>query len=68
MLVCVLKLSHEHDKQCVLMKSVCANVSRDLFLLILSIVSPVSVVVAVRDSQFEVCHGVEAVEFTESRL
>lgn len=41
MLVCALKLSYEHDKaeQFVSMESVCAKVSRDLFLLILSIVS-----------------------------
>lgn len=52
MLVCVLKLfpRTRQAKQYVLKESVCAKVSGDLFLLILSIVSPAAVVVAVHDS------------------
>ena len=46
------------------MESVCANVSGDLFLLILSVVSPDSVKdLAVLDSLFEVYNGIGAVEF-----
>lgn len=59
--MCVQRLSHEHGEQYVLMESVCAKDPRDVFLLILSIVSPVSVVVAVQDSLFEVYHGIGAV-------
>lgn len=65
MLMCVLKLSHEHHKQlvcvCVCRWSLCVQkFSRDSFLLILSIVSPVSVVVAVHDSLVEVYRGIGA--------
>lgn len=64
MLESVQTFSHEHNEsqQYVLMESVCAKVFR--FLLILSIVSPVAVVVA------EVCLKCIMVlaEFTESRL